>query len=734
MDEKELPIFEDEQDTTSPSVIPGQHTETIELSALFSKTVTISGTFDLDEQQASSLGKLLHALPLPSLVIDRSFRIGFANKSCRKISPEYRKIVGDSLSSIFPDPAAPKKVESMVERIFLTRKPQMAQAIVGVGKNKMFGRLNFRHLKIGETHSVLLIIEDLTLEKRQLLLNQKHHRELERAQNELEHRVKERTAELKTINEILQREIGERKRAEKELETELNKFQVLYDVAVAMTAERNLEQNLALVVEKSRELLAADTAYIALPDEETGSVCMHTLSGIDTEAFKKMRMPFGSGLGGKVAATGRGYIVSDYFQEIEPLVHDIVRAEGLISGMAVPIQIGYSNLGVLYVFNRTKGSYSDSDLRTLSLLGNLAAIEISRKRAESDLRESRDELEERVIRRTAELAEINKILQTENSERQAAQEALRHSEEMLSNILSASPMGIAYFEKGKLRWSNQAMSTIFGYEGDKDYIGKKPKDFFYSEEEYASVRELFFKNYQEKKPAETEAKFRRVDGSSFYGKLRMSVLDSANPRKGTISTVTDISARKMAEESLQESRERYRTLVEDSFDGIFVQQGARIVFANSRLYRMLGYEEGELKGVEHWCIYHPDFQVLIRERAEARMRGEDVPAQDEVKLLRKDGSSFDGEINARTVSLGTESGIQVWVRDITGRKLAEAALRESEEKYRTIIESIEEAYYEVDPAGYFTFLNDAAVQMLGYERDEILGKHYEQILNPDNGA
>ncbi len=484
----------------------------------------------------------------------------------------------------------------------------MAQAIIGVGKNKMFGRLNFRHLKIGETHSVLLIIEDLTLEKKQLLLDQKHRRELERGQNALEHRVKERTAELKSINEILQREIGERKRAEKDLETELNKFQVLYDVAVAMTAERNLEQNLALVVEKSRELLSADTAYIALPDEETGSVCMHTVSGINTEAFKKMRMPFGSGLGGKVAATSCGYIVSDYFQEIEPLLHEVVRAEGLISGMAVPIQIGHSNLGVLYVFNRTKGSYSDSDLRTLSLLGNLAAIEISRKRAESDLRESRDELEERVIQRTAELAEINKILQTENSERQAAQEALRHSEEMLSNILSASPMGIAYFEKGKLRWTNQAMSKMFGYKGDEDYIGKKPKDFFYSEEEYASVRELFLKNYQEKKPVETEAKFRRADGSSFYGQLRMSVLDSANPRKGTISTVTDISARKIAEESLQESRERYQRLVEDSFDGIFVQKGARIVFANSRLYRMLGYEEGELKGVEHWCIYHPDFQ------------------------------------------------------------------------------------------------------------------------------
>ena len=735
MDEKELLIFDhDEHDNASPTVLPGQHTETIELSPLLSESAVVTGSFDLSETQASSLGKLLHALPLPALVIDHSYRIGFANKSCRKISAEYKKIVGESLSSIFPDPSAPQKAKSLIEEIFLTRKPQMAQAIVGLGKHKIFGRLHFRHLRIGETPSVLLIIEDLTLEKRQLLLNQKHHRELERAQDQLERRVKERTAELNTINNLLQREIGERTRAENELETELNKFQVLYDVAVAMTAERSLEQNLALVVEKSRELLGSDTAYIALPDNENGYVYMHTLSGINTEAFKKMRIPLGAGLGGKVAATGRGYVISDYFQEVEPLLHEIVRAEGLISGMAVPIQMGPLNLGVLFVFNRAKSFYSESDLRTLSLLGNLAAIEISRKRAESDLRQSRDELEERVIQRTAELEEINKALQSENSERQAAEEALRHSQEMLSNILSASPMGIAYFQNGKLRWTNQAMSEMFGYEGDTEYRDQKPREFFCSDEEYVSVRELFFRNLHEKKPAETEARFRRKNGSTFYGQLRMSVLDPDNPRKGTISTINDISARKLAEESLQESRERYRRLVEDSFDGIFVQRSAKIVFANSRLYEMLSYNEGELKGLEHWRIYHRDYQKLVRERAQARMRGEDVPAQYEVRLQRKDGTCFDAEINARGVSLGAEPGIQVWVRDITGRKQAEAALRESEEKYRTIIENIEEAYYEVDPAGNFTFLNDAAIATLGYTREELLGGNYEQILNAENGA
>ena len=85
-----------------------------------------------------------------------------------------------------------KALESMVERIFLTRKPQMAQAIIGVGKNKMFGRLNFRHLKIGETYSVLLIIEDLTLEKRQLLLNQKHRQAGIRKASESDSPIKHR--------------------------------------------------------------------------------------------------------------------------------------------------------------------------------------------------------------------------------------------------------------------------------------------------------------------------------------------------------------------------------------------------------------------------------------------------------------------------------------------------------------------------------------------------------------
>ncbi len=194
------------------------------------------------------------------------------------------------------------------------------------------------------------------------------------------------------------------------LASELRKFEALYDLALGMTEEGNLQQNLAMVVEKSRQLLATDTAYIALHDKGSGELYMRTLSGIRTDAFKQIRVPFGGGLGGKVAATGKGLVIKDYFREIEPLLHDVVRDEGLISGIAVPLQIGQSLLGVLYAFNRTQTAFSKSDLDTLSLLGNLAAVEITRAQAEQDLQRAYDDLENRVTERTSELNETNEKL------------------------------------------------------------------------------------------------------------------------------------------------------------------------------------------------------------------------------------------------------------------------------------------------------------------------------------
>ncbi|OGP73222.1 MAG: hypothetical protein A2V86_13375 [Deltaproteobacteria bacterium RBG_16_49_23] len=198
-----------------------------------------------------------------------------------------------------------------------------------------------------------------------------------------------------------------------------------------------------------------------------------------------------------------------------------------------------------------------------------------------------------------------------------------------------------------------------------------------------------------------------------------------------LAIVRDITERKKVEEALTQSEERYRTLVEESFDGIFIQKGFKIIFANRRLYEMLGYGEGELEGLDHWLVYHPDYQGRTRERAQARMRGESVPHAYEVKFLRKDGSSFWGEIHAKVISFLGEPGIQVWARDISERKRTEEALRESEERYRNILSKIEDGYYEVDIAGNFTFFNDSLCKIFGYPKEEMMGMNNRVYMDKE---
>ena len=128
------------------------------------------------------------------------------------------------------------------------------------------------------------------------------------------------------------------------------------------------------------------------------------------------------------------------------------------------------------------------------------------------------------------------------------------------------------------------------------------------------------------------------------------------------------------QEALKQSERRHRTIVEECFDGVFVQKGSTIVFANPRLHNMLGYRQGELEGLEHWRIYHPDYQELTRNRAKARMEGRSVQTQYEVSLLMRDRTSFPGEISAKVILFDKEPGIQVWVRDLTKQKLLEKQL------------------------------------------------------------
>lgn len=202
-------------------------TETIDLNKLFNRDVTASGSFDLRGVKGTSLGKLLQALPIPAMLVDAGGHISFSNAACGAMGSESERGAFGIFSALFPDPVSAEKADALVKKVFDDRRPQMDEALLRTADNKIWARLNYRSLRIGPERLVLVLVEDLTLEKRQLLLHEKYREELKRSHDELERRVAERTADLQDLNRRLLQEIEERKRAEDLITRSLREKEVL---------------------------------------------------------------------------------------------------------------------------------------------------------------------------------------------------------------------------------------------------------------------------------------------------------------------------------------------------------------------------------------------------------------------------------------------------------------------------------------------------------------------------
>ncbi|MBW1690358.1 MAG: PAS domain S-box protein [Deltaproteobacteria bacterium] len=196
--------------------------------------------------------------------------------------------------------------------------------------------------------------------------------------------------------------------------------------------------------------------------------------------------------------------------------------------------------------------------------------------------------------------------------------------------------------------------------------------------------------------------------------------------------IVDITERKEAEETLRESENNYKALTESSITGIFIHQDGRYVFVNDRFAEIHGYKNEELLGKDHLTLIHPDEREIIKQKREKRLKGQAVPSRYEVKRLRKDGHTIWCEMMVTVIPYRGRPAIMGNLIDITDRKRVEQALRENEKKYRTILETIEEGYYESDTEGNFTFFNDPLCEMFGYPGDELRGLNYRRLMEEES--
>ncbi|MFX0064156.1 MAG: PAS domain S-box protein [Candidatus Hermodarchaeota archaeon] len=223
----------------------------------------------------------------------------------------------------------------------------------------------------------------------------------------------------------------------------------------------------------------------------------------------------------------------------------------------------------------------------------------------------------------------------------------------------------------------------------------------------------------------------RKKNGEYYWELA-SISPIKNP-KGVINhffkVAENITDRKRAEEEVCGTEIHFKTIVENSYDIMSLSDlTPNLLWINPAWQNILGYSLEEIGNI--FEKIHPDDCPRTLEALQLLQNKEKTVVRNlEYRIKTKYGEYVVLETNAQIINLAGKDLIFSIARDITERQKTETVIRENEEKYRAILEGIEEGYFEVDIAGNFTFFNDSLCSILRYPKDEIIGMNYRRYTD-----
>jgi PAS domain S-box-containing protein len=311
--------------------------------------------------------------------------------------------------------------------------------------------------------------------------------------------------------------------------------------------------------------------------------------------------------------------------------------------------------------------------------------------------------------------------------RKLAEEALRESEEKYRLLVENVQEGIYSTHKGIFTNVNESMCRLFGYERE-ELIGMPAWDLAVPDKRNI-VKKMFIEKTAKKDFSPIEAPCVRKDGSVFIAEIRLSALSEKHQSLGVVS---DISDRKRTEEALRASENKYRVLLENLPQNIFLKDKNSVyISCNENYARALKINPEEIVGKADYDFYPKELAEIYRADDKRIMKSGKIEEIEERYI--QDGE--DRFVHTVKIPLKDEqnkvNAILGIFWDITQHKRAEEALRESEEKYRLLVENANEAVV-VAQDGWMKFVNPKMTEIMGYSGEELLSKPFVEFIHPDD--
>ncbi|MDY7030302.1 MAG: PAS domain S-box protein, partial [Thermodesulfobacteriota bacterium] len=315
------------------------------------------------------------------------------------------------------------------------------------------------------------------------------------------------------------------------------------------------------------------------------------------------------------------------------------------------------------------------------------------------------------------------------------EESIRESERRYKTILENAPLGISIMRDDLIfEYFNPKFTEIFGY--TKEDLPDK-KTWFnkaYPDEAYRKKAAYTWENdlVKSEKIGEVEPRTFTVRCKNGLDKIiRFRVVSLEHG--GQLLTYENITTKSMTKAALRQSEKRFRDLANLLPQTIFeTDRKGNITFVNRNGLKSFGYSQEDIdNGLNAIQLYIPEDREEVIRISQTILRGKNIE-EVEFTALRKDGSTFPILIYPDVI-MGQDkpSGLRGILLDMTERKRAEKALKDSEEKYRVVVENANEGITVVQD-GTLRFVNNFIIDLLGYSKDKLTSQPFIEFVHPDD--